>query len=388
MAMRLLELTNPADSVAACRLIAGDPFDSTLRGWASFLNFVPAQHREAACDVATASRTRLVFGQLGALVVGTLDALEHSGRGFSEIDQAWKPIGESIVRRSASINSPPPPLVGFLPARRGTLVMGIVNVTPDSFSDGGKFLDPRAAIEQGLRLIEEGADILDVGGEATNPFGAAPVSEDEELRRVVPVVTALAGRAPISVDTRHARVAAAALDAGAAMVNDITALRDESLARLVAARRVPVCLMHMRGEPATMQQHTTYGDLVGEVMDELSTSLGRAVGLGVAFDRTLLDPGLGFAKTAEQSLHLVARLRELKQLGRPLLVGPSRKSFVGKLTGKPPGERLFGTVAAVTACAMAGAAVVRVHDVAAARDALAIADGLVASTLDGNPVSA
>ncbi len=260
----------------------------------------------------------------------------------------------------------------------GPFLMGIVNATPDSFSDGGLFLDADAAVAHALRLAEEGADLVDVGGESTRP-GAPPVPEVEELRRVVPVVErlrALGFPLPISVDTAKAEVARAALAAGAHLVNDTSGLGDPDLGRAVAAAGVPIVLMHMRGTPADMQAHAEYHDVAQEVAAELEDVLARAVAAGIARERTILDPGIGFAKTAEQSIELLAHVRELRRLGRPLLVGPSRKSFIGKLTGAPAGERVPGTIAAVTACVLAGVEMVRVHDVAACRQAARVAAAL------------
>jgi len=260
----------------------------------------------------------------------------------------------------------------------GPFLMGIVNATPDSFSDGGLFLDADAAVAHALRLAEEGADLVDVGGESTRP-GAPPVPEVEELRRVVPVVErlrALGFPLPISVDTAKAEVARAALAAGAHLVNDTSGLGDPDLGRAVAAAGVPIVLMHMRGTPADMQAHAEYHDVAQEVAAELEDVLARAVAAGIARERTILDPGIGFAKTAEQSIELLAHVRELRRLGRPLLVGPSRKSFIGKLTGAPAGERVPGTIAAVTACVLADVEMVRVHDVAACRQAARVAAAL------------
>jgi dihydropteroate synthase len=257
----------------------------------------------------------------------------------------------------------------------GPFVMGIVNATPDSFSDGGRFLEPSAAVERALRLLEEGADLVDVGGESTRP-GAPPVPVEEELRRVVPVIERLRARGfplPISVDTSKGSVGRAALAAGADMVNDVAALADPDLARAVAEAGVPAVLMHMRGTPADMGARAVYRDVAGEVAAELEGAVARAVAAGVDRDRILVDPGLGFAKTAEQSVEVLARLDVLRALGRPILVGPSRKSFIGKLTGAPVAERLPGTLAAVAAAVLAGAELVRVHDVAAALQAARVA---------------
>jgi dihydropteroate synthase len=257
----------------------------------------------------------------------------------------------------------------------GPFLMGVVNVTPDSFSDGGLAFDRDAAVARAEALVAEGADLLDLGGESTRP-GAAEVPEDEELRRVVPVVERLRARgvtAPISVDTRKAAVARAALGAGADLVNDVSALADPGMAAVLVERGAPAVLMHMRGTPADMARHATYRDVVAEVEAELAAALARAVAAGVPEERIVLDPGLGFAKTAPQSLALLAALPRLRRLGRPLLVGPSRKSFIGHVTGAPAPQRLPGTLAAVTACVLAGVEFVRVHDVAPARQAALVA---------------
>jgi dihydropteroate synthase len=253
--------------------------------------------------------------------------------------------------------------------------MGVLNLTPDSFSDGGRFLDPGAAVARAHALAEQGADLVDVGGESTRP-GAAPVPAAEEIRRVVPVLDRLRAGGfpvPLSVDTSKPEVARAALAAGAAMVNDVTGLADPALAAVVAEAGVPVVLMHMRGTPRDMQDRAVYRDVVAEVRDELAGALARAARAGIPPSRVVLDPGIGFAKTAEQSLEVLARLRELGALGRPILVGPSRKSFIGRVTGAAVGDRLPGTLAAVAAAVLGGAAFVRVHDVAAARQAAQVA---------------
>jgi dihydropteroate synthase len=297
--------------------------------------------------------------------------------------------------------------------------MGVVNVTPDSFSDGGRFLDPRAAVAHGLKLVEEGAEYLDVGGESTRP-GAAPVAGAEELRRVLPVVeglvaalgshpahspSATGGRASvvISIDTSKSSVARAALEAGARLVNDVTALRgDPEMAAVVAQSGAECCLMHMLGEPRTMQREPRYEDVVDEVRAFLEERLASAVAEGIAEERVLLDPGIGFGKTLEHNLELLRRLRELTALGRPLVVGTSRKSFLGRILAdaagreepteagrhSPPASiprsasipvsastegRLSGTIATCVLAYERGASVLRVHDVAPVRAALAVA---------------
>ena len=256
-----------------------------------------------------------------------------------------------------------------------TAIMGIVNVTPDSFSDGGTFLDPAAAIEHGLRLAGEGADILDVGGESTRP-GAEPVSEQEEVRRVVPVVRELAARSgvPVSIDTSKAVVAEAALAAGATIVNDVSALRfDPRLGAVVARSGAALVIMHMQGTPRTMQQAPHYEDLLGEVIADLAAGVARAAAAGVDPDRILVDPGIGFGKGLEHNLELLDRLGELALLGRAILVGPSLKAFIGRLLDLPAAERIEGTIAACCCAADRGAHVVRVHDVGPVRRALRVA---------------
>jgi len=245
-------------------------------------------------------------------------------------------------------------------------VMGIVNVTPDSFSDGGRFLDPDAAIEHGLRLADEGADLLDVGGESTRP-GAEPVGAEAETDRVLRVVEALASKSgiPVSIDTTKAPVALAALDAGAQILNDVAAGRfDRDMFPLAAERRTPVVLMHMRGEPRTMQQTPVYGDVVGEIARYLEDRAEAAVAAGIARDKIIVDPGFGFGKTREHNLLLLRRMREFRCLGFPILAGTSRKSFVGAVLGDlPVDERLEGTAATVALSVANGASIVRVHDV-------------------------
>jgi dihydropteroate synthase len=253
-------------------------------------------------------------------------------------------------------------------------IMGVVNVTPDSFSDGGRYLDPQAAIEQGHRLVREGARMLDVGGESTRP-GADAVPADEELRRVLPVVEGLAeAGATVSIDTSKAVIAAAALDAGAGYVNDVTAFRgDPALAGLVADREVDCCLMHMLGTPRTMQDDPRYDDVVSEVKAFLEERLAFAVAEGVAEERVMVDPGIGFGKTVAHNLALIRRLDEIVAIGRPVVFGVSRKSFLGRITGREPDDRGVATAAANVLALERGATVFRVHDVPETLDALTLA---------------
>jgi dihydropteroate synthase len=253
-------------------------------------------------------------------------------------------------------------------------LMGIVNVTPDSFSDGGRFLAPDLAIAHARELAGDGADLLDVGGESTRP-GAREVSAEEELGRVAPVLEGIRDlEVPISIDTSKAAVAEAALDRGAEIVNDVTALRHEpALAGLCAARECLVVLMHMQGTPRTMQENPTYADVVDDVKAFLAERIRFAVGEGIAEERIWVDPGIGFGKTVAHNLELLRRLGELRELGRPVVVGTSRKRFIGELTGRDVDDRLGGTIASNVIALRAGADVLRVHDVAETRQATLVA---------------
>ena len=275
--------------------------------------------------------------------------------------------------------------------------MGILNLTPDSFSDGGLWNDPPRAVEHALRLLDEGADLLDLGAESTRPgggvygAGAAIVPPEEENARLLPVLAAVrrATDAPLSVDTRKGEVARRALAAGADLINDVSALGDPELGRAVAEAGCPLVLMHSRGDLATMQREIRFTDLLGEVRSELAAAVERAVALGIAAEQLVLDPGLGFGKTAEQNLALLARLDELSGLGRPLLVGASRKSFLGRAletSGRPgagPRERLPGSLAAVAWAAARSAAVVRVHEVAETVQFLAVWRAIASERVEG-----
>jgi len=271
------------------------------------------------------------------------------------------------------------PLPGRAPLQLGarTLIMAILNVTPDSFADGGLHLDADRAVEAGLRMVEDGADIIDVGGESTRP-GADPLPEGEELRRVIPVVERLAARTsvPISIDTYKASVARAAVAAGAGIINDVSSLQyDEGLAAAAAETGAALILMHTRGRSRAMYDLAEYRDTAREVASELSRTVSRAESAGVSRDAIILDPGLGFAKRAEHSYEVLARLDTLAALNRPILSGPSRKSFLKAAVGeRPPNEREWGTAAAITASVLLGAHIVRVHGVRNMRDVVRVAD--------------
>jgi dihydropteroate synthase len=261
-------------------------------------------------------------------------------------------------------------------AQRGgpPLVMGVVNVTPDSFSDGGRFLELDRALEHALALVGQGADLLDIGGESTRP-GAEPVVEDEELDRVIPVIERIVAetRVPVSIDTAKPGVMRQAVAAGAAMINDVRALRAEGAIEVVAALDVPVCLMHMLGEPRSMQDNPQYDDVVADIRDFLSRRVAACEAGGIGRDRIVLDPGFGFGKTLEHNLELLARLDELAEEGLPLLAGLSRKRMLGTITGRErPDQRVAASVAVHLLAAQKGASIVRVHDVAETVDALKV----------------
>ncbi|KAF0243324.1 MAG: dihydropteroate [Planctomycetota bacterium] len=323
-------------------------------------NLAPAEAFEVRARWAAGGGEVLIAGDpfstaaVPAVVTGTREQFEKTTTGI-----------EAILSRALQLFHAVPAPVGGLEFGRRTHLMGIVNVTPDSFSDGGKFAEADAAIAQGERLAAAGASILDVGGESTRP-GAEPVSAAEEMRRVLPVLTALAKRlkVPVSIDTTKADVARAALDAGAVWVNDISGLRlDPAMAALVAERGVPAVVMHMKGTPRTMQQGPQYRDPVAEICAWLRESLAAAARAGIAEERLIVDPGIGFGKTMEQNLEILARLREFRTLGRPVLVGVSRKSFIGKLTGLEAPARALPSAGAAAWCIAQGADILRVHDV-------------------------
>jgi dihydropteroate synthase len=258
--------------------------------------------------------------------------------------------------------------------------MGILNVTPDSFSDGGQFVDVQLAVEHGLAMVAAGADLIDVGGESTRP-GAPDVSEGEEIERVVPVIAALAAavNVPISVDTSKAGVISAALNAGASMVNDVRALQEPGALQAAASSSAAICLMHMQGAPRTMQHDPHYIDVVAEVRDFLAARVAACEGVGVTRDRIVIDPGIGFGKRLEHNLALLADVPALRRLGLPVLIGASRKSMLGRLLGRGVEQRLAGSLALATAATLGGASILRAHDVSETVDAIRAAAALRAA---------
>ncbi|SES72848.1 dihydropteroate synthase [Stigmatella erecta] len=330
-------------------------------------------------------KTRLGTG----LLVGRREQFERLVA-FAKEDAALAGLVAALVQGLEAVAAPAPLRLGERDFSFGTrtYVMGVVNVTPDSFSDGGRHASADAAIAHGLKLAEAGADILDVGGESTRP-GSRPVSAEEELERVLPVVSGLRARTPVplSVDTTKAAVAREVLRAGVGLINDISGFHfDAELPRVVAEAGAACCLMHMQGTPETMQAAPHYEDLLGEVLAFLEEGVARATAAGVPRERILVDPGIGFGKTLGHNLFLLRRLADLRVLGLPVLVGTSRKGFLGALTGgKPASERLAATLGSVAGmAALGGADVVRVHDVAEAKDVLAVVDAVRGATDGGS----
>jgi dihydropteroate synthase len=296
--------------------------------------------------------------------------------------------GAGQVATMASMDEPLVWRVGSrtLDCSAWTLVMGILNVTPDSFSDGGRFFDPEAAVVRGMQMVAEGADLIDVGGESTRP-GSEPVPEEQERDRVVPVIKRLAAEVsePISVDTRKPAVAAAALEVGAVIVNDVTGGADPGMLHVARDAGAGMVLMHMRGDPSMMQQLTDYTDVVAEVKRFLAERVGAAVAAGIDSDQLAVDPGLGFAKTSDQSLRLMRDIDEFLDLGRPVLAGPSRKSFIGHVLGTEVDDRLEGTAGAVAWLVARGAHIVRVHDVKEMVRVVRVVDAIRRGAVEAEP---
>lgn len=349
----------------------------------SVANIVKQEMLVVGGDAAVAHGTiGCRIAETDVIIMGTLEQIHR----FTE-KSSQQPFGLRLAseRIDGTLNKLFLDSVPLRTARRNinlgerTLIMGILNITPDSFSDGGRFAAPEMAVEEGVRMAEEGADVIDIGGESTRP-GSDPVSHEEELRRVIPVIRGLAKRIdiPLSIDTMKAGVACQALAEGAEIVNDISSMRhDDGMAKAVSDAGAAVILMHMRGTPKTMQAgDLTYRSLLGEIIAFLQEHIENARERGIEPDQVMVDPGLGFGKTATDNVRLIKHLRELKVLGRPIVTGPSRKSFIGHVTGGGPQERIEGTAVAVTAAIMNGSRVIRVHDVAAMKKVAAMADAL------------
>ena len=322
--------------------------------------------------------------KIDMLLMGTAKQFEALLEKLSRQPFGLPALAGEIKKTLESYTKKPPTLHAgrfALELASRTHVMGILNITPDSFSDGGLYLGLDDALRQARRMVSEGADIIDVGGESTRP-GAVEVGLDEELKRVIPLIERLSAEldVPVSIDTYKPEVARSALDAGASLINDISGLRDGAMAALAAERNVPVVIMHMKGTPRDMQDEPVYGDVVAEVIDWLDGQARQAMEAGVAEQNIVVDPGIGFGKTLEHNLELLRRLSEFKSLGFPILIGTSRKAFIGKILDAPADERLEGTLATIAYAVSKGAGIVRVHDVREARRAVAVVDAITGRT--------
>lgn len=338
-------------------------------------------------EAAISGKTyRLAAGATDVILMGTWPQFDGLCTKLARQPFKLPQIGEEIKEALANFEAPLPTLkIGrsrFSLAKR-TYIMGVLNVTPDSFSDGGRFFDEEVAVSYALQMGKEGADIIDVGGESSRP-GARPVSVKEEIDRVVPIVKKIASQTnkPISIDTYKWPVAEAALGAGAAMVNDITGLRNKRMVKLMAEREVPVVIMHMKGSPQTMQKNPQYESLMGEIVGFLRSQAETACSAGVAKDKIIVDPGIGFGKMVEHNLEIMKRLSELKSLGYPIMIGTSRKSFIGKVLDLPLEQRLEGTAATIAYGISQGASIVRVHDVKQMSRVVRMTDAMVRATVE------
>ncbi len=396
IAVRYLHFTSREEALDALKGVEADPqcindllpkmvhLNVMLEGVEpSVANIIKQEMLSLGGDAAVAQGTiGCRAAEMDVILMGTLKQI----RGFTE-KSTLQPFGLSLIAKhiDGMLDNLFLDSVPLRTSRRTihlgdrTLVMGILNVTPDSFSDGGRFPAPEMAVDAGIRMVEEGADIIDIGGESTRP-GSEPVSHEEELRRVIPVIRGLARRIdiPLSIDTMKAGIAREALAEGAEIVNDISSMgHDEGMAKVISDAGAAVILMHMRGTPKTMQAgDLTYRSLRGEIIAFLRERIEDARVKGIEADRIMVDPGLGFGKTAMDNVRLIKHLGELKVLGRPIVSGVSRKSFIGHVTGGAPQERIEGTAAAVTAAIMNGSRVIRVHDVAVMKKVAGMADAL------------
>jgi len=315
-----------------------------------------------------------------AIVMGTQKQIERLSL---KLDQYPKldSLGQDLRKTLENITRVRPSLRcrnRILPLGERTLLMGVLNVTPDSFSDGGLYFDPDKAIAHGLRMVDEGADVIDVGGESTRP-GSKPLALEEELRRIIPVIETLAGKVdvPISIDTYKSAVASRAIDAGARIINDISGLHfDPGLAKVAAEHDTPLVLMHIRGTPETMQKDVHYQSLLSEILESLRESIQKAEALGVDPDQIIIDPGIGFGKTLEHNLLIIKHLSEFRVLGKPILLGTSRKSFIGKMLNAEVDQRLEGTLATIAIGILNGAHIIRCHDVLPAKKVIAVVDAI------------
>ena len=314
------------------------------------------------------------------ILMGTQKQIEKLGLKLDQYPNLDS-LGQDLRRTLQNITKVCPSLRcrnRTLPLGERTLLMGVLNVTPDSFSDGGRYFDRDKAIAHGLRMVEEGADLIDVGGESTRP-GSKPLALEEELKRIIPVIETLAGKVdvPISIDTYKSAVASRAIDVGAQIINDISGLHfDPAVAKVAAKQDTPLVLMHIRGTPETMQKEVHYPSLLSEILQSLRESIQKAESYGVDPDQIIIDPGIGFGKTLEDNLLIIKHLSEFRVLGKPILLGTSRKSFIGKILNAEVDQRLEGTLSTIAIGVLNGAHIIRCHDVLPARKVIAVADAI------------
>jgi dihydropteroate synthase len=394
---RCLHLLSEGDALEALKAVDVDPYgigamlpkmvhlNILLEGVeCKMANVIKQEMLSLGADAAVArDAVGCCIAKTDVILMGTLKQIRCFVEKVADQPFGLKKISETIrdILTNLSVDS------AFLRTSRreiklgeGTLIMGIINMTPDSFSDGGRFPTPEMAVEEGFRMVEDGADMIDIGGESSRP-GSDPISAEEELRRVIPIIKGLTKRisVPLSVDTMKAVVARTAIAEGAEIVNDISSMNnDNQMQEVVAEAGAAVILMHMRGMPKTMQTgDLTYRSLFGDVISFLKERIDAAVKKGITSEQIMVDPGIGFGKLAMDNMRLIKHLRELTILGRPIVIGPSRKSFIGCVTGGSPHERVEGTAATITAAIMNGSRVVRVHDVKTMKKVAVMADALV-----------
>lgn len=402
--MRCLQIHSHRDAEDELRRIGVDPYGLTamvpkMEHMSLFIEGIPCRSANImkqemlaiGGDVAVARETvGCTIEKTDAIVMGSVKQIERFADKLSlqpfqlnDIAGEIRTAVTNMHRRSFIVETPN----REIPIGKRTLIMGIVNMTPDSFSDGGTFGNASDAVDYVLRMVQDGADIIDIGGESTRP-DSDPVTTDEELGRVIPLIESLKGRinVPLSIDTTKAEVARRAVESGAEIINDISALRHDREMTAIAVRyNVPVILMHMKGTPKTMQKgNLSYGSVMGEIVRFLSERIGAAEAAGMDREKIIIDPGIGFGKRAEDNNVIIRRLRELKSLGRPILTGTSRKSFIGAVTGKGVSDRMDGTAATVTAAIMNGAGIVRVHDVAFMKGVSQVTDAIMGRGGDRN----
>ncbi len=400
----LREFHNTEDLLACFREIGPDPageelmrekagrYSFFIRDVRSPVASIVKQEMLASGGDAVVSRGAIVCSEENApvLLMGSVKELRRGAERFRRQYFGLKELGIEMEKMLDNILSERHPLKWEWNGKRQLdferpLIMGILNITPDSFSDGGRFLDSNNALKHGERMIEEGADIIDIGGESTRPF-SEPVSASKEMERVIPVIKELSGTSnvPISIDTSKPEVAEKALDAGASIVNDVFAARREGMAKLIADTGIPIIMMHMLGEPKTMQENINYTDVMDDIVDFFRERIAYMEDNGVSRDKIILDPGIGFGKTPKNNLEILNRLGELRIFGLPILVGASRKSLIGAVTGREVDERLYGSLSAATIAAMNGANIVRVHDIKETRDAILMAEAVMKKRIPQN----